>query len=169
MEHFILFKDVKNKKLVDVFSLINRSKKLKIENIKLIDMIYMKQSLIGVYIFFNLENQPIYVGKCSSRSFLERIASHFDLRDSGFMNNFLCALIQKNRKRSPKKITQKDLQKAFMSALECKILFIEFPITYKSLITKFENILIRKFYNTVLNKKKYKNNKVENNVLLKMI
>ena len=51
MKHFILFKDVKNKKLVDVFSLINRSKKIKIENIKLIDMIYMKQSLIGVYIF----------------------------------------------------------------------------------------------------------------------
>ena len=169
MEHFILFKDVKNKKLVDVFSLIKKSKKIKIENIKLIDMIYMNQSLIGVYIFFDSENQPIYVGKCSSRSFLERIASHFDLRESGFMNNFLSTLIEKNRRKSAKKITQKNLQVAFMRALECKILFIEFPIEYKSIISKFENILIRKFCNTVLNKKVHKNNQVDNNIVLKKI
>lgn len=169
MEHFILFKDVKNKKLVDVFSLINKSKKIKIENLKLIDMIYMNQSLIGVYIFFNSENQPIYVGKCSSRSFLERIASHFDLRVTGIMNNFLCALIQRNRMSSNKNITVKELQNAFLRVLEYKILFIEFPKEYKNIITRFETILISKFHNTVLNKKKCKKNKFDDNILLKKI
>jgi hypothetical protein len=159
MKHFILFKDVKNKKLVDVFSLINRSKKIKIENIKLIDMIYMKQSLIGVYIFFNLENQPIYVGKCSSRSFLERIASHYDLRVTGIMNNFLCALADKPKGRNCKKIKLKELQNAYLKSLKYKLLFIELPLYFRDRILQYENLFISKYKETLINKEKkfYKN------------
>jgi len=151
MEHFILFKDIKNKKLVDVFSLINKSKKIKIEDIKLIDIIYINQSLIGIYIFFNPENQPIYVGKCSSRSFLERIASHFDLRVTGIMNNFLCALIDKPKGRNSKKISLKELQNAYFISLKYKLLFIELPNSFRNKILKYENLFISKFKKTLIN------------------
>jgi len=36
---------------------------------------------IGVYIFFDQDDNVIYVGKSSSRSFIERIPPHFDFRE----------------------------------------------------------------------------------------
>lgn len=169
MEHFILFKDVKNKKLVDVFSLINKSKKIKIETIKLIDMIYLNQSLIGVYIFFDSENQPIYVGKCSSRSFLERIASHYDLRVTGIMNNFLCALAHKPKGRNCKKIKLKELQNAYLKSLKYKLLFIELPLYFRDRILKYENLFISKYKETLLNKEKKFYVKFNESILFKNI
>ncbi|WMT45414.1 MAG: hypothetical protein RE469_04270 [Cuniculiplasma divulgatum] len=36
---------------------------------------------IGLYFFYNMRNELQYVGKCTSRSFMERIPSHFDCRN----------------------------------------------------------------------------------------
>jgi hypothetical protein len=38
----------------------------------------------GVYLFFDDSNEPWYVGKATSRSFVERIPSHFDPRPDGW-------------------------------------------------------------------------------------
>ena len=35
---------------------------------------------IGIYLFYNMRNELIYVGKCTSKSFIERVPSHFDCR-----------------------------------------------------------------------------------------
>lgn len=35
---------------------------------------------IGLYFFYDLANRLQYVGKCTSRSFIERVPSHFDCR-----------------------------------------------------------------------------------------
>ena len=35
---------------------------------------------IGIYLFYNMRNVLIYVGKCTSKSFIERVPSHFDCR-----------------------------------------------------------------------------------------
>lgn len=35
---------------------------------------------IGLYFFYDLNNRLQYVGKCTSRSFIERVPSHFDCR-----------------------------------------------------------------------------------------
>jgi hypothetical protein len=46
----------------------------------------------GVYIFKN-DKRYLYVGKCSSRSFVERIPAHFDIRNTAWFNSFLKKLI----------------------------------------------------------------------------
>jgi hypothetical protein len=44
----------------------------------------------GVYIFRDaLTQNPFYVGKCSARVFVERIPMHFDLRPTGWFNQYL--------------------------------------------------------------------------------
>jgi len=35
---------------------------------------------IGIYLFYNMRNELIYVGKCTSKSFIEWVPSHFDCR-----------------------------------------------------------------------------------------
>ena len=35
---------------------------------------------IGLYLFYNMRDELQYVGKCTSRSFIERVPSHFDCR-----------------------------------------------------------------------------------------
>lgn len=50
----------------------------------------------GVYIFKE-DKKYLYVGKCSSKSFVERIPPHFDIRNTGWFNNFLKKNINNNR------------------------------------------------------------------------
>ena len=40
----------------------------------------------GLYLFFNDENELWYVGKATSRSFIERIPAHFDQREIAWFN-----------------------------------------------------------------------------------
>lgn len=40
----------------------------------------------GVYLFYGQDKKLWYVGKATSRSFVERIPSHFDARKSGWFN-----------------------------------------------------------------------------------
>jgi hypothetical protein len=42
----------------------------------------------GIYVFKN-QSDEIYVGRSTSRSFVERIAAHFDNRDNAWMNTIL--------------------------------------------------------------------------------
>ena len=69
----------------------------KIENIggvsigelKITDLVLPAESCTGIYFFLDENEQVVYVGKISSRSFLDRIAGHLDLRKSAFMNTIL--------------------------------------------------------------------------------
>jgi len=45
-------------------------------------------SVNGIYIFRN-HDSFYYIGKCSSRAFVERIPSHFDTREGGWFNTLL--------------------------------------------------------------------------------
>jgi hypothetical protein len=49
----------------------------------------------GVYVFHDY-NSFFYIGKCSSRSFVERIPSHFDIRPNGWFNTLLKYLCDYN-------------------------------------------------------------------------
>ncbi len=40
----------------------------------------------GLYLFFDHLNEPWYVGKSTSRSFIERVPSHFDTREEAWFN-----------------------------------------------------------------------------------
>jgi len=78
---------------------------IKIEDIKIKDLVFHKGKPInsgnGVYIF-KKESEILYVGKCSSRVFSERIPSHFDLRSHAWMNSLLVNLIGRDLKRKDK-------------------------------------------------------------------
>jgi hypothetical protein len=69
-------------------------------NLKISDLIFNGDRLMiedgrGVYIFYNSKgNRFLYVGKCSSRHFVERISSHFDPRLNGWFNSLLKTLIK---------------------------------------------------------------------------
>ena len=53
--------------------------------LKYFDLIAEEQFSNGIYILFKDEN-PYYIGKCSSRAIVDRIGSHMDLRQSGVIN-----------------------------------------------------------------------------------
>ena len=59
----------------------------------------------GIYVFKSQKGE-VYVGKCTSRSFVERIAAHFDNRDNAWMNTIL--------KKISKVICVKHIKKSFI-------------------------------------------------------
>ena len=123
--------------------------------------------MTGVYIIYNEENIPVYVGKTGSRAILERFSAHFDLRPNACMNSFLCALAGKRKKRQGPHATIEDLQNVYEKALKHKLLFIQIPncCEHKSKITKLEAI-IRRRLNTSLNSNRGQD-KISNNFLIK--
>ena len=49
----------------------------------------------GIYVFKS-QKGDVYVGKCTSRSFVERISAHFDNRDGAWMNTILKKISKSN-------------------------------------------------------------------------
>lgn len=73
----------------------------------------------GIYIFFDCNNNCLYVGKATSRSFIERIPAHFDPRSGAWFATF------PNRVLSHKLAT--DYFSALQFCLDCSLLLIQFP------------------------------------------
>lgn len=64
---------------------LEKTVKRKISELKISDLVIYPG--IGVYLFYNhAEKKWWYVGKSTSRSFVERIPSHYDPRASSWMN-----------------------------------------------------------------------------------
>lgn len=128
MHKFILlYNEIENLTITELFDQVLKKKKIKIKDLKLVDLIFNKESMVGVYIFFDEDNTPIYVGKTGSRAILERLAGHFDLREFGFLNSFLCALSGKRKTRQGPNATSKELSDIYETAIECKMVFIQIP------------------------------------------
>jgi hypothetical protein len=100
MEYLIEYDEIKSLKLSEISEFIkNRRKPL--NSFLLKDFVFFKENPIfpgnGVYIFYDfIESKFIYVGKCSVRTFAERIPSHFDLRYGGWFNTMLKLLLKQN-------------------------------------------------------------------------
>lgn len=75
-----------------VFS--NRSK---VFSLTLRDFLFKEDEFVknpnGVYVFTN-NDKVLYVGKTSSRAFIERIAGHFDARSSAWFHSFLKSFLK---------------------------------------------------------------------------
>lgn len=65
---------------------IRESKGTRLNKLTLKSLLFSAETSNGVYIFKNEKNEVAYVGKCSSRSFIERIPHHFDSREKAYMN-----------------------------------------------------------------------------------
>lgn len=157
MTHIHIYDDIKNLTIKELIDKILVTPKIVIKDIKLIDLIYDRQSLIGVYVIFDPNGKPVYVGKTGSRSILERISAHYDLRPNGFMNTFLCALAGMKKGRNGPQATSEDIKIAYDKSLDYKLVFVE--IAEKSKITTLESILARELkpeLNSIKGTKPYK-------------
>ena len=75
--------------ITDLVSKIENIGGVSIGELKITDLVLPAESCTGIYFFLVENEQVVYVGKISSRSFLDRIAGHLDLRKSAFMNTIL--------------------------------------------------------------------------------
>jgi hypothetical protein len=139
MEHYISFNEIQNLTVKEAVEAIHKKEKKEIKSLRLIDLMFENKSQIGVYIFFDPENNPIYVGKTGSRAILERVAAHLDLRSGAFMNNFLCALAGKNKGDKKIKASDEDIHNVYETALNHRFIFIGIPD--KPLINRIERVL----------------------------
>lgn len=144
--NFISFDEIENITIEELLKKIDKTKKMIIGELKLIDLIFENQSMTGIYIIFDENDEAVYVGKTGSRAILERFAAHFDLRPEAFMNSFLCALAGKRKQRNGPHATEKDLQNVYENALAHKLIFVQIPNSeeHKSKISKLESIISRK-------------------------
>lgn len=118
----------------------------------------------GVYVFL-YGNEIIYVGKCSSRSFSERLAAHVSNSPHGYMNNVMQNIAWSFARPT---ISKKDFHddsnepertdcfnKAIGVMKEFKIAFITFGVAYTPIVkAKIENLEkdLIKHWNPVLNR-----------------
>ena len=64
---------------------------VKIRDLKLTDLVLPANQCNGIYFFVSPNDSVVYVGKASSRCFVERLGGHFDLRAGNWFSSFLRA------------------------------------------------------------------------------
>ena len=85
----ITLNPVPSDNILDLVRKIENIGGVSIGELKITDLVLPAESCTGIYFFLDENEQVVYVGKISSRSFLDRIAGHLDLRKSAFMNTIL--------------------------------------------------------------------------------
>jgi len=141
VKHFYFYDGIKGLTLKELVNVLNQGEKISLGDIKLTDLVYQKQSLTGVYIFYAPDGIPRYVGKSGSRAILERIAGHLDLREFSFMNSFLKMMA--NEKNLP----HNRLNELYEEALTYQMVFIAVDQKYtciqleKMLGTNFRGLI----------------------------
>lgn len=126
-----------------------------VKDILLVDLLQEYKSRNGVYFFFDNE-EIVYIGKASSRTFLDRIASHFDLRTVAFMANFVKSYVR----YKGWELSDQNMQKAFIDIKDLEIGCLE--LQHQD-ISRIEGKLIKR-YKPIYNPR-YKNVEVCNNLI----
>lgn len=109
--HVVELASINQKRLSDLAHALRLHRRKPLSELLVRDLVLFASSHIpitGVYAFFEGE-AVVYVGKCSSRSFIERIPSHFDTRKSAWMNQ----LISKMAGALPRKHLMVEAKHAF--------------------------------------------------------
>ena len=107
------------------------------------------QEGMGIYVFYNEEYEPLYIGKVGSRSFLERISGHMDTHvhkggsHTGWFNTF--------QKRWVDYFKDSDIvaKKKYLKNVAFHTLKI--PAGNPDKIKKIEKLMIH-YYNPILNR-----------------
>jgi len=122
----LTYSDITNSRLNELRKMI-LANKTKLAEVTIKDLIVSEKNNpihVGLYIFSDAAGNILYVGKTSSRTFAERIPSHFDTREFGWFNTFL------KEYRDYKQKTDNldfDLQALAIEVLsECSITLISF-------------------------------------------
>lgn len=110
-------------KPLEVSEKLSKASKKPLQELRLFDLsIFEGKPIIsagGVYLFFDFNNICLYIGKATSRSFIERIPAHFDPRSYAWFTTF------------PNRVVKKELTSDYPSALnfcakKCNLLLIKF-------------------------------------------
>lgn len=129
-----------------IFDWFKSTSGIKLSELKIKDLVFQDGKPImtgnGVYIFKE-ENNPIYVGNCVARNFVERIPAHFDVRHNGWFNSLLVNLICRtyNRKLKDDKTDENLAQSAKYAFENLDLVLINFSEYNKSAINKLEDYL----------------------------
>jgi hypothetical protein len=158
MNYLIKYEGQRQMPIKQLIDKIKATEGIRLKILKMEHLIYYKNDYIipgnGVYIFRE-GDKLIYVGRCSSQTFIERIARNLDINENAWQNILLKNICRK----SEKEINEKNLKSAAKHAFE-KISVILINFTNRKLdkreisIIKIENQLIKKL-KPELNKMKY--------------
>ena len=85
-DYFIAFDDYRNQSLAEFANLLRCRVKKAVGSVQISELCSMVNYPNGLYLFFDDKETPWYIGKATSRSFIERVPSHFDQRQHAWFN-----------------------------------------------------------------------------------
>ena len=159
---------INNSAIATVFNYLNSISGIKVNDLKLSDLMFPAYCCNGVYLFYdpnsallslpNLTKKSqnpykiVYIGKAGGRTFIERIAAHFAPRAKDYMNNMLknMAMLLFSAK------TDKEIDLCFPIAKEFYLKIIYFPShcpNVNNCIEQLEKELIKYYGKPILNKR----------------
>ena len=131
MDYFLILDNYNKFSLSDFFQILSCYPKKRVGLVTLEELCAIDEYPNGLYLFFNNENELWYVGKATSRSFIERIPAHFDQREIAWFNTL------------PKKVMKfcgiQTYRAALNKSLSLKLLII--GIQDKNSAMKLETVL----------------------------
>lgn len=163
-QYLIEFDDFSNLNISQFIDIINQTKGIKLEELKVRDLTYYNNELInpghGIYIF-KTDEKILLIGKARSNSFTERISKHFDIRPAAWFNRLLFITCREHFKTE---LNDDNFRIASKFVFENGRLIL---INMKNLsqIDKFESIL----RGTTETLNRFKKKKYDRNILLSEI
>jgi len=85
-DYFAIFADHRDKSLHDFAQVIERMPKKPVGTVTVAELCSMADYPNGLYLFYDDDDKLWYVGKSTSRSFIERVPAHFDQRSDAWFN-----------------------------------------------------------------------------------
>lgn len=153
--HYLSFSKISDKTVGEIIMSVSSAPGIRLADIRFGDLLIERKSPNGLYVLFNEHGQCSYIGKAGSRTLLERVASHFDLRENSWLNSFLRHLTGKPSSRTKANATGLELESVLDAALNHTIVAIQFddPALDRKLMDKLEGAL-RVYTPNILNPKK---------------
>jgi hypothetical protein len=154
-EYFVDYSELESKPLSEIKLYFETHEKKEISHVEISELATINPPN-GIYLFYNPDNNKgvLYVGKATSRSFIERLPAHFDPREKAWFNSL------------PKKVELKDkihYSLAHKKALSFKVLIVGIEDSENA--SHLERILrsyLQPFYNNT--PQKYEGNEYIQNV-----
>ena len=140
------FEEIEEFTVEELIFKLSQNSGIQLNEIKLKDFIFFNDKVIqsgrGVYILKN-QNEFFYVGDCTSRSFIERIPSHFDTKTEAWMNIAVKHYAKSKFNLDKSEVNNEHLSKAASMILdEYSIILINFLNHSESKISNFEKLLM---------------------------
>lgn len=153
-EFFLAYEHHSDKTLSQFKEEIEKTPAKYLHDVTISDLCSMPNHPNGLYFIFGENpNELKYVGKCTSRSFIERIPAHFDQREDSWFGTL------------PKRVRKEgcSYQEALEKCLKFKIIL--FGIRHKATACKLEHVFINSYHPTLNRSRKFR--EFEMNTLLK--